>query len=92
MAERKTIDVYQLHVNYGQGWEYEIAEFTRHAARKRKKEYSRNCPEYDTKIVKKREPKSDYSDDELERIERQIQHDMRQQREDRKQRREHNTR
>lgn len=51
---RKTRDEYQLHVNYGQGWEHEISEDTRKEAQERKKEYRENCPEYPTKIVVKR--------------------------------------
>jgi hypothetical protein len=70
--ERKTLDVYQIHVNYGGGWEYEVGEFTSFYARKRKKEYQQNCPEYPVKIVKKREPKSNYDASQLADINRQI--------------------
>ena len=55
--EHKTIDEFQIHVNYGQGWEYEIAEETLREARFRIKEYRANCPEYPVKIVKRRIPK-----------------------------------
>lgn len=48
---RKTTDEYRLHVNYGQGWEYEVNESTRKAIRERRKEYAENCPEYPTKIT-----------------------------------------
>jgi hypothetical protein len=51
---RKTSDEWQLHVNYGGGWEHEISEATYKAAKEQKKTYSENCPQYPTKIVLKR--------------------------------------
>lgn len=54
--QRKTIDTYQLHVHYGQGWEHEVTEYTFREARERRKEYRENCPQYPVKIVAKREP------------------------------------
>lgn len=54
--ERKTIDVWWLMVDYGEGWEYELGEYTPSEARKRLKEYRDNCPQYPAKIVKHREP------------------------------------
>lgn len=51
---RKTKDEYQLHINYGQGWEHEISEDTLKEAKQRQKEYRENCPQYPTKIVKRR--------------------------------------
>ena len=53
--ERKTIDVWWLMVDYGEGWEYELGEYTPGEARKRLKEYRDNCPQYPAKIVKHRE-------------------------------------
>lgn len=53
---RKTADEYQLHVDYGYGFEYVLAEDTMSEARQRRKEYRENCPQYPTKIVKKRVP------------------------------------
>ena len=53
---RTTRDTWQLHVNYGQGWEHEITEDSFRAARDRRREYHENCPEYPTKIVYRREP------------------------------------
>ena len=55
---RKTKDEYQLLCNYGHGdgWEYVIAEDTIKEARERKREYMKNMPEYQYKIVKKRIP------------------------------------
>lgn len=37
--ERKTIDTWELQLNYGYGWEYTLTEFTREEARARLKEY-----------------------------------------------------
>ena len=54
MRLRKTADEYQLHVNYGQGWEHETSEATRAEAREQKECYRINCPEYPTRIVKRR--------------------------------------
>lgn len=54
--KRKTEDEFQLHVNYGHGWEHEVTESTWSVARQRKREYAENCPQYSTKIVKKRIP------------------------------------
>ena len=53
---RKTEDEYQLHVNYGHGdgWEHETTEATMKAAREQKKVYAEECPQYATKIVKRR--------------------------------------
>ena len=60
MYIRKTIDEYQIHVNYGygHGYEHEVTEFTRKDAKQRLKEYQDNCPQYHAKIVKKRVLKS----------------------------------
>ena len=38
--ERKTIDTWELQLNYGYGWEYTLTEFTREEARARLKENS----------------------------------------------------
>lgn len=53
---RKTRDEYQIHVNYGygDGWEHECTEDTYREARQRRKEYRENCPQYPTKIVRRR--------------------------------------
>jgi hypothetical protein len=56
MYKRKTKDEFQLHVNYGQGWEYEICEDSYREAIAQKRCYRENCPEYPTKIVVKRVP------------------------------------
>ena len=58
--ERKTIDVWRLFVDYGYGEEHELDEYTPSEARKRKREYAENCPQYDTRIVKGREPVKRY--------------------------------
>ena len=52
---RTTQDVWELYVNYGQGWEYELGEYSRKEIRDRVKEYRQNLPRYATKVVKKRE-------------------------------------
>jgi hypothetical protein len=54
MYKRRTFDEYQLHINYGQGWEHEISEESRKEAKERIKEYCANCPQYPVKIVVKR--------------------------------------
>lgn len=55
--KRKTIDTWELQVNYGygHGFESECVEFTRKEAIQRKREYAENCPQYPTRIVLKRE-------------------------------------
>jgi hypothetical protein len=55
MYTRKTQDTYQLHVNYGQGWEHELSEDSRQEILARVKEYRENCPQYPVKVVKRRE-------------------------------------
>ncbi len=68
--ERKTVDTWELHVNYGQGWEHECTEHSWYGGRNRKHEYLVNCPQYATKLVKKRAPKSEYTADQLAEIEK----------------------
>lgn len=41
---RKTSDEFRLFVNYGQGWEYEIAEESRKAIKGQAATYRANCP------------------------------------------------
>ena len=43
--KRKTRDVWRLYVDYGQGWEHELDEFTLDEARQTRKEYRENCPQ-----------------------------------------------
>ena len=52
--ERKTIDTWELQLNYGYGWEYTLTEYTRKEARERLKEYRENQPQYPARLVKKR--------------------------------------
>ena len=52
--QRKTRDEYQIHGNYGQGFEEVCAEDTRKEARERLKEYRENEPGIAFKIVVKR--------------------------------------
>lgn len=56
MNRRKTRDEYQIQVNYGygHGWENEISEISRSEALKRLREYRENCPNYPSRIVKRR--------------------------------------
>lgn len=53
---RKTKDAYVLKTNYGygDGWEEVLIEETFAEAKKRKKEYIENMPQYPYKIVKRR--------------------------------------
>lgn len=51
---RKTRDEWQIHQNFGQGYEEVCAENTRKEAKDRLKEYRENQPEYYAVIVKKR--------------------------------------
>lgn len=55
---RKTRDTWQIHVNYGSGWEHECTEFSRKDARDQVKTYRENAPQYPVKIVPKREAKT----------------------------------
>ena len=57
MYQRKTRDIWEMYVNYGygQGYEYELVEYTQKEIYRRVKEYRQNCPQYDVKVVKKRE-------------------------------------
>ncbi len=55
MRIRKTRDTWELHVNYGRGWEHEITEFTRHEARAQLRAYRENCPQYPARLVTRRE-------------------------------------
>lgn len=52
---RKTRDVWEIQINYGQGYEYECAEFSRAEAKRTLWEYRINCPQYPARIIKKRE-------------------------------------
>ncbi|HTE40303.1 MAG TPA: hypothetical protein VK629_05720 [Steroidobacteraceae bacterium] len=54
MSTRKTRDEYQLHIDYGGGFEEVVAEDTMKAAREQQKCYRENEPGYRSKIVKKR--------------------------------------
>lgn len=53
--QRKTRDVWRFYVNYGQGWEHELDEFSLREVRQRQKEYRENCPQYTTRVVRGRE-------------------------------------
>jgi hypothetical protein len=70
--ERKTIDTFRLMVTYPgpHGWEHELTEYTREAARDRLREYRENCPQYPARIVTRREPRAGFTPAELEAIDR----------------------
>lgn len=48
---RKTVDCWRLFVNYGQGWEYEGADYSKQEARQTLKSYRENCPQYPAKAL-----------------------------------------
>lgn len=50
--QRKTRDVYRLFVDYGQGWEHELDEFSLREIRQRQQEYRENCPQYPTRVTR----------------------------------------
>lgn len=52
--KRKTRDCWRFYVNYGQGWEEEIIEYTWKEKEVNKKAYCENC-QYPFKIKKGRE-------------------------------------
>lgn len=52
--KRKTRDIWELHGDYGQGYECLTAEYSRREILQRKKEYRENAP-CPLKIVKKTE-------------------------------------
>jgi hypothetical protein len=69
---RKTIDVFQVLVDYGQGKEYACAEFTPSAARRTVKEYRENSPEYPVEMKRTRDRKTNYTIPQLQEIEEEI--------------------
>lgn len=52
--QRKTTDEWHLLINYGGGWEHETTEDSRREAVDMRRCYWENCPQYPTKIVKRR--------------------------------------
>lgn len=61
---RKTVDTWEIHVNYGQGWEHECTEFTFKAFRANMKAYRQNCA-YPIKSIRRRMKKTDMTPTEL---------------------------
>jgi hypothetical protein len=59
--ERKTIDIYELHVKYDSyhGWEHELTEYSLWGYCNRRREYRENCPQYPVKLVRRRVRKED---------------------------------
>lgn len=53
--QRKTRDVFEIHGDYGQGFELCTAEITRRAALANLREYRQNEPGTEFKLVKTRE-------------------------------------
>lgn len=53
--KRKTRDTWELWINYGQGWEHELTEYSFKEIRDRRREYRENCPQYPTRIRMRRE-------------------------------------
>jgi hypothetical protein len=60
MYKRKTIDCWKFYLNYGQGWEHEITEYSKEMMKINKKAYMENS-QYPLKIVKKREKISNFN-------------------------------
>lgn len=57
---RKTIDEWEIHTNYGYGWEVELTESSRKEARDRVREYRENAQNLiGIKIIKKRIKKTE---------------------------------
>lgn len=52
--KRKTVDVWRLYVNYGQGWEHEVTNYSRAESNEDSRAYCENQP-YPIKIVRGRE-------------------------------------
>jgi len=53
MRQRATIDIWEIWVNYEQGWECDCIELTRKEAKEQIKLYRQNCL-YQAKIRKRR--------------------------------------
>ncbi len=53
--KRKTVDVYEMHSNYGYGWECEVTEDSWKDLREQLKCYRENCPNGQFKAVVRRE-------------------------------------
>lgn len=55
---RKTVDVWRVYVNYGQGWEHECTELSRADVKVNSKAYRESCP-YPVRVRKGRERKEE---------------------------------
>jgi hypothetical protein len=55
MYNRKTVDTWQIWVNYGQGWEHECTELSLAAMKVNVKAYRDNCPGIRIKVRPHRE-------------------------------------
>jgi len=53
--KRKTVPCWRFYLNYGQGWEHEITEFTVAEMRVNRKAYRENAPQYPLRITLGRE-------------------------------------
>lgn len=54
MYTRKTRDEWQIHANYGGGWEHETSYDSRYEAKEDLRLYRENAPQYSYRLVKKR--------------------------------------
>lgn len=54
--QRKTRDCWRFYLNYGQGWEHEITEYTRAEMKVNRAAYRENAPQYTLRVVFGREP------------------------------------
>tara|TARA_R110000868_G_scaffold86426_4_gene242392 strand:- start:371 stop:571 length:201 start_codon:yes stop_codon:yes gene_type:complete len=55
--ERKTIDVWRILVNYGQGWEHETTELSFREARANARAYREAAPQYPVRLRSGRDRK-----------------------------------
>ena len=68
MRTRTTIDCWRFFVDYGNGWEHEITEFTREDMQENRKAYAENC-QFPVRIKRGRMKRSELSEYELSDIE-----------------------
>ena len=61
---RTTVDTWQIHVDYGQGFEHEVTEFSFKAFRENMKAYRENC-NYPVKNIRRRMKKANMTEHEL---------------------------
>lgn len=69
--KRTTLDLWDIQVNYGKGWETETQEFSWFAAKEQIQTYRDNVS-YPVRAVKRRDKLSNYSPEQLADIAREI--------------------